>query len=178
MKEIELRLLAELLGSSRKSDRELAKAIGASQPTATRIRHKLEKEGYIREYTIIPDFSKLGYAICAFTFAKFKEPKDLGEMKKALESSSERLNEIPQAVLIERGLGPKADGVVVSFHETYSGYVEFEKWIRQFSLIGTFELNSFIINLQDKVHYRYLTFKTLAKHLLTLKSETKKADNE
>jgi DNA-binding Lrp family transcriptional regulator len=45
MKEVVLKLLAELLNDSRKSDRELAKAIGVSQPTVTRTRLKLEKEG-------------------------------------------------------------------------------------------------------------------------------------
>jgi DNA-binding Lrp family transcriptional regulator len=46
--------------NSRKSDRQLARAIGTSQPTVTRIRSRLEKEGYIKEYTMIPDFGKLG----------------------------------------------------------------------------------------------------------------------
>jgi len=63
MKDIELRLIAELMKDSRKSDRELAKVIGVSQPTITRIRTRLEKSGVIREYTIIPDFSQLGYTL-------------------------------------------------------------------------------------------------------------------
>ncbi|MFZ0965605.1 MAG: Lrp/AsnC family transcriptional regulator, partial [Candidatus Bathyarchaeia archaeon] len=60
MKKVELNLISELMKNSRQSDRNLAKVIGVSQPTVTRIRNKLEKEGYIREYTMIPDFSKLG----------------------------------------------------------------------------------------------------------------------
>ena len=55
LKRIELRLVAELMKNSRKSDRELAKILGISQPTVTRIRNKLEREGVIREYTAIPD---------------------------------------------------------------------------------------------------------------------------
>ena len=54
LKELERKLLSELIKNSHRSDRELAKAIGSSQPTTTRLRNKLEKEGYIREYTIIP----------------------------------------------------------------------------------------------------------------------------
>jgi DNA-binding Lrp family transcriptional regulator len=87
MKDVEVRLLAALMNDSRKSDRELAKAIGVSQPTVTRTRLKLEKEGYIREYTIIPDFLKLGYSICVFTFAKFKTAKDMNIMTKAFQKS-------------------------------------------------------------------------------------------
>jgi DNA-binding Lrp family transcriptional regulator len=173
MKKVEIRLLAELMTGSRKSDRELARAIGVSQPTVTRTRLKLEKEGYIKEYTIIPDFSKLGYSICAFTFAKFETAKDLAEMRKAIQTSGERLSEIPQAVLIERGHGSNADGMVVSFHQTYSDFTKFRDWLRQFYRISTYDLNTFILDLKDEVHYRYLTFKTLAEHLLSIYSETK-----
>jgi DNA-binding Lrp family transcriptional regulator len=34
---------------------------------------KLKKEGVIREYTMIPDFRKLGYKIIALTFCSPKE---------------------------------------------------------------------------------------------------------
>jgi DNA-binding Lrp family transcriptional regulator len=58
MKDIERRLISELMKNSRRSDRELAKALGTSQPTITRTRGKLEREGIIKEYTMIPDFTK------------------------------------------------------------------------------------------------------------------------
>jgi DNA-binding transcriptional regulator YhcF (GntR family) len=51
LKDIETRLIAELLKNSRRSDRELAKVLRASQPTITRARRKLEKESYIREFS-------------------------------------------------------------------------------------------------------------------------------
>jgi DNA-binding Lrp family transcriptional regulator len=168
-------VLAELMSDSRRSDRELAKTIGVSQPTVTRTRLKLEKQGYIREYTVIPDFSKIGYSMCAFTFAKFETTKDLNAIKKAIQSYGERLSEIPQAVLIERGLGSNADGIVVSFHETYSEFTKFQSWLRQFSAISTYELNTFVIDLKEEFQIRYLTFKTLAKHILSTHSETEKA---
>lgn len=53
MKDIEVRIISELMKNSRRSDRELAKAIGVSQPTISRTIKRLEKEGYIREYTMI-----------------------------------------------------------------------------------------------------------------------------
>jgi Lrp/AsnC family leucine-responsive transcriptional regulator len=61
LREIELRVLSELIKNSRISDRELGKKLRMSQPTVSRIRNKLENEGYIKEYTLIPDFQKLGY---------------------------------------------------------------------------------------------------------------------
>jgi DNA-binding Lrp family transcriptional regulator len=43
LKDVELKLISELMKNSRKSDRELAKKIGVSQPTVTRTRTKLQK---------------------------------------------------------------------------------------------------------------------------------------
>lgn len=169
MKDIELRLVSELLKNSRRSDRELAAVLGVSQPTVSRTIKKLEKEGIIREYTIMPDFNKLGYHICALTFADFQTPEDLQAMRRLIDDYGKRLSEIPQAVLIERGLGENSNGVVASFHENYSDYMEFQRWLRQFGALTTYKLHSFIIDLNDKIHYRYLTFSTLAKHLLEMK---------
>jgi len=63
-----MELLRELLKNSKRSDRDLARILGLSQPTVTRTRRKLERTGYVLEYTVIPDFTKLGYEIMAFTF--------------------------------------------------------------------------------------------------------------
>lgn len=69
LKAIELRLVSELMKNSRRSDRELARALGVSQPTVSRMISRLEKEGIIKEYTMIPDFKKLGYNILGFARA-------------------------------------------------------------------------------------------------------------
>jgi Lrp/AsnC family transcriptional regulator for asnA, asnC and gidA len=74
MKDIELKLVSELMKNSRRSDRELARTLGISQPTVTRIRTRLEKEGFVKEYTMIPGFSKLGFSIISIVFARFREP--------------------------------------------------------------------------------------------------------
>jgi len=68
MKKRVVSVFSELLRNSKKSDRDIAKKLNISQPTVTRIRRKLETSGYISEYTIIPNFPKLGFEICAFIF--------------------------------------------------------------------------------------------------------------
>lgn len=73
---IGMKLIPELMRNSRRSDRELARILGTSQPTVTRIRTKLEKEGFIREYTIIPDFCRIGYTLIAITFTDVKQILD------------------------------------------------------------------------------------------------------
>ncbi len=73
MKDVELRIVSELMKNSRRSDRELAKAVGVSQPTVSRTIARLEKEGVLREYTVIPDFHKLGYNLMAITLVNVRE---------------------------------------------------------------------------------------------------------
>ena len=67
-----MKLLLELLKDSKRSDRELAKVLGVSQPTVSRMRSKLVKEGVIKSFTVIPDFVKMGYEILAITLVKTK----------------------------------------------------------------------------------------------------------
>ena len=69
MKDIELKLISELVKNSRRSDRELAKAIGISQPTVSRMRVRLEKEGLI-DYSAVPNLAKLGFEIIAVVLGK------------------------------------------------------------------------------------------------------------
>ena len=91
VKMIERKLIAELMENSRRSDRELARVVGVSQPTVSRMVKRLEKEGYIREYTMIPDFQKLGYELVALTFLKLKGNLSLEEAEKARKTTKERL---------------------------------------------------------------------------------------
>jgi DNA-binding Lrp family transcriptional regulator len=176
MKDVELKLVSELLKGSRRSDRELARALGVSQPTVSRTLKKLDKEGYTKEYTIIPDFKKLGYHLCCLTFCRSAETPTSEKIKKAVEVARERLHEIPQAVLIERGIGLDSNGVVISLHRDYSSYVKFKNWLQQFSFLGTYELQNFMIDLDNDVHYRYLTFAILAKELQKNKEKDEEAN--
>jgi len=47
-----LKLLFALIKNSKRSDRDLAKTLGFSQPTVTRLRQTLEKEA-VKQYTLI-----------------------------------------------------------------------------------------------------------------------------
>ena len=163
MKKVELKLISELMKNSRQSDRNLAKVIGVSQPTVTRIRNKLEKEGYIREYTMIPDFSKLGYKIMAITFAlsRVLEKEEAERAGKTLADSVK--DKQFEFIMLERGDGLGFDGVIISLHEDYASYLKVSEWLRQFDFLEVKRINSFLINLEDNVRYRPLTFSTLAK---------------
>jgi Lrp/AsnC family transcriptional regulator for asnA, asnC and gidA len=167
LKDVELRVIAGLIKNSRRSDRELAKQLGTSQPTVTRIRNKIEKEGIIREYTIIPDFARLGYQMASVTFAKLKEPpsgktfEDVGRQAKEMEKK----NPSPTIVAM-MGIGCNADYVSIAFHKTYSEYTQYMRYLREFPHVKVDEIKSFVINLSDEGHFRYLTFSVLADYLL------------
>jgi DNA-binding Lrp family transcriptional regulator len=168
MKNIERKLVSELMKNCRRSDRQLAKALGVSQPTVTRTLHKLEKEGIIKEYTIVPDFRKLGYTLLAVTFVKLKQYLSQDEIEKARESARVSIKSNLNFFMLERGIGMGYDGVFFSYHEDYTSFTEHKKWLTQFDFLKISDIQSFLIDLEDKVHYRSLTFSTLAKHLLEL----------
>ena len=67
-----LKLLFALIKNSKRSDRDLAKTLGFSQLTVTRLRQTLEKEA-VKQYTLIPNLPYLDFDIIAFTFSCTKE---------------------------------------------------------------------------------------------------------
>ena len=175
MRDIELKVLSELIKNSRRSDRELAKAMGSSQPTVTRARRRLEKEGYIREYTMIPDFSKLGYKIMALTFVKLGKGLNPEEVDKARKIAQESMKRSPFAtVMLERGQGLGHEGVIISYHEDYASCMNLRRSLRKYTFLDLSSVETFMISLDDNVHYRPLTFYALAEHLLEMKQNENK----
>jgi len=170
IREIELKVLSELMKSARMSDRELAKRLGVSQPTVSRIRNKFETQGYIKEYTYMPDFVKLGYNLMAMIFVKRTQEhakEDNGTLFKEADKWKGKTGF--DTVMAMRGMGMGYDAVIISFHESYSAFLERLREIKQFPYIDVERIDSFIVDLQDKALYRPLTFSTLAQHMLTLR---------
>lgn len=166
-KSIDLKILSELMKDAKISDRMLAKKIGVSQPTVTRRRARLERERVIKEYTFIPDFPKLGYRIMAITLFKYGTDVDLEKMREARERGKQAAKEGPlEMVMAERGIGADYDGVTISFHQTYGDFTKFRERAKQMLPTKAYKIDSFLVNLDDDIHYRPLTFSTLADHLL------------
>jgi DNA-binding Lrp family transcriptional regulator len=173
MKDVELRLIAELMKNSRRSDRELAKALGISQPTVTRVRNRLEKEGIIKEYTIIPEFYELGYEIFALTLASLTPEATREQIEQMRTKWKETLEKAAfESVMIIRGMGLGHQMVIASFHEDYSAFVNFQRMISNNPLVDLSNLESFLVAAHEW-QYKSLTFSTLAKHLLGIKRAKK-----
>ncbi len=125
LKPIDYKLLFELMKDSHRSDRQLAKALGVSQPTITRRRALLE-ENYIEGYTIIPKFGKIGYEIAAFTFLKSKLKQQTGkERETAVKKLNEWYMDQPNVLLVQDGRGMGWDAICVSLHKNFTDFAEF-----------------------------------------------------
>lgn len=167
MKDVELRLISELMKNSRRSDRELAKVLGVSQPTVSRTIKKLEKEGYIKEYTIIPDFSKLGYEIMGITSIALREQPQKEGFKEIRKMTAEVEKSHPHASLMAvNGIGPKKNTLFITFYENYSAYSEALKLTRQLPFANVDSIESFLVNLDDETNYRLLSMSAIAQHLV------------
>jgi DNA-binding Lrp family transcriptional regulator len=146
---------------------EIAKVLSVSQPTVSRAIKKLEKEGYLGRYTLIPDFGKLGYKILAITFVKVSGTITPEERERARELAKEVLKKGPfEIVMGERGMGLGYDGVFMSYHKNYGEYTKLLNWFKQFEFLELDKIESFLIDLQDNIHYRPLDFSPLAYHLV------------
>ena len=173
MKELERKLISELVKNSRRSDRELAKAIGVSQPTTTRLRTKLEKEGYVKEYTILPNFNKIGYTIMALNFIKLDPKLTDHEVEGFRKTHPDTMGKEPfGVVLIQRGIGLGYDSVIVSFHQNYASYDAFRKHTKRSMGANITEVNTFLINLENDTLPP--TFSFLARQILKSDNKTKK----
>ena len=117
------KLLLELLKDSKRSDRGLAKVVGVSQPTVTRTRSRLVKEGVIKEFTIIPDFVKMGYEIMAISCVKTRTP---------ITEEAKWMKKYPNIIFVANAEGMGKNGVIISLHKSYTDFSNFVSEISQY----------------------------------------------
>ena len=129
----------ELIKNSKRSDRDLAKTLGVSQPTITRMRKKLEQK-MISEYTVIPNWEELGYEIMALTFVGVKPTYQKEAEARKVEKWM--MNQ-PNVVFAADGQGMGMSAVVISFHRNYTDFLKFltetrTEWAKYLTDIQTF----------------------------------------
>jgi DNA-binding Lrp family transcriptional regulator len=157
--------------NSRRSDRELAKAVGVSQPTISRMIKKLEKEGYIKEYTIIPDFEKLGYNLLGFTLVKQHHVDDekLKEVKKTT-AELERRNPFAKITVVH-GMGLGKDLLFATFYKDYAEFVKSMDHIKTMPVTDIDTIETFLVNISDPRNSRLLSMSKVANHSIALHKE-------
>jgi len=160
LKDVELRLISELIKDSRRSDRKLAKAIGVSQPTVSRVRLRLEREGMI-EYSASPNLAKLGFEILAVVLGRrnYQKHPEI-DIQKAKNCARDH----PNILFCASGNGLGYDRISVSVHRNFSDYSRFMQEI-QTEWAGIMDVDSFLINLKGDDVVQPMSFKQLAEWL-------------
>jgi DNA-binding Lrp family transcriptional regulator len=158
MKKRVVNVFSELLRNSKKSDRDIAKKLNISQPTVTRIRRKLESSGYISEYTIIPNFPKLGFEICAFIF--FNANKCGGKNVKS--KAHNWIAKNPSVLFSAAGDGIRGKNcAILTLHKNFTDYTNF---LNEFKLIMGKDIGNvetFLVSLETSTP-KFVSFKSIA----------------
>jgi DNA-binding Lrp family transcriptional regulator len=148
------RLLLELIKSSKRSDRELARNHHISQPTVTRLRKTLEKDA-IEQYTVIPRISYRGFDIIALTFARSKElVQPLFERGKKWAANK------PNGLFLSSGLIDRSDedAVMVSVHKRYADFVKFYMSFRRDWGDTLQDFRTFLISIRGSTQMKPFSF--------------------
>ncbi|MCW4034365.1 MAG: Lrp/AsnC family transcriptional regulator [Candidatus Bathyarchaeota archaeon] len=156
MKKRMLKLLFELMKNAKRSDREIAKIIGVSQPTITRMRQRLEKTAIV-DYTVIPDWTELGFEIMAMTFVKAKGQPQLSEKANKWAQNN------PNVVYAAGGEGMGMDYSIMSFHKNYSDFSSFIDALKKEWAENLQDVQSFLMATGEKKTVKPLSLKYLEK---------------
>ncbi|MGD2200258.1 MAG: Lrp/AsnC family transcriptional regulator [Candidatus Bathyarchaeota archaeon] len=116
--DIDRRLLGELLLDSKRSYRELARAIGVSAATVINHVQRLESAGVIKDYSVRVDHERLGYELTVVT-------EIIVSKGKLLETDAE-IAKIPNVCAVYDITG-QTDGMVVAKFKSRSDLSEFTK---------------------------------------------------
>ncbi len=162
LRDIDRKILFELLRNSKISDRQLGKRLGVSQATVTRRRKMLEKD-VIDSYTLVPRWDKIGYDILAINFVKVKPTIASGNEYQAVRDRGLKWLMSQSNIIMTascRGMG--MDAFNISIHKSYSDYDEWFTSFRQTMGDLADEMQSVLVNLKGKEVLKPLNFKYLA----------------
>jgi DNA-binding Lrp family transcriptional regulator len=171
LKDVEVRIIAELMKNSRRSDREIARAIGTSQPTVTRVIRKLEEDGVIREYTMIPDFKRLGYGMMGVVMMGLESPLSKAQFQKIADATSEVEEDgfHPGLMGVNGMSSGRKNRLFVSFYRNYSDYAQEHRLIQRVPYVRPNSIESFLVDLNEEtVGVGVLSMSAIADSLLKL----------
>jgi len=138
-----MKLLLELLKDSSRSDRKLGKILGVSQPTVSRTRNKLVKDGVIKEFTIMPDLTEMGFEILAINCFRTKVSE------KVSDKAREKTMKSPNILFSARCQGGGKNGITISLHRNYTEYSKFMSTVLSEGADEIEEHETYLISLKD-----------------------------
>lgn len=153
--------------NSKISDRKVAKKIGVSQPTITRRRTMLEREGYI-SYSGIPNLIKMGLTIMAFNFLSWNadgEKLSATRSKDFLAKVASFLKKYPNVIFASTGSGMGMGRVSISLHKNYADHITFirslqTEWGRYIS-----KRDVFLVSLESDNVVKNLSFENIMEYI-------------
>jgi DNA-binding Lrp family transcriptional regulator len=154
-----MRLLFEYLKDSNRSDKQIAKALGVSQPTVSKMKNELLEEGLVRQFSAIPNLAKMGYEILAVSFIKFNM-EHVQELEKQSQEWSRRQ---PEIIFSSRAEGMGFDAVTLSLHKNYAEYKKFimqnKKFGGRFVTAAQYAIVDLIGGIAKPFSFKYLAEK-------------------
>ncbi len=127
-----LKVLFALMAQGVRSDKSVAKALNVSNATIFRRKKMLEQEGFIKEYTILPDFFKIGIEFIVVTIVSV-ESETMGRMAQSqIKEVQGMLWKFPEIlwIMMDRGMGA-TNFVIISAHRNYQEYLKLSAKIRE-----------------------------------------------
>ena len=171
-KDINHEILSRLIKNARTSDRQMAREIGVSQPTITRRRARLEKEGFLN-YKSVPSFRKLGVEIITFTLLVWKRKVHEHDLDR--ESCNRRLQTFiskqPNIVFASSGQGLGMTRIIITVHKRYSDYVKFMSLIDEQWGTCLERSDSFIVSFKSDKIQKQFSFENIIDYLHTENAE-------
>lgn len=160
----EILLVKELLRDSSRTDRELAKILGVSQPTVSRTKRSLLSKGIIHALVAFPDLCKMGYELMAVTFVKIKAVLAPEEVrKKNFEKVKNWMEHEKKVIFCGPCNGFDSHSFFISVHKNYADFDAFiDKHNKELGYELLLDLESVLINLADDQKIKPFNFKYLA----------------
>ena len=150
----------ELMKNAKKSDRDIAKKLKISQPTVTRIRRKLEDQDYIKEYTTIPNFPKMGFEIAAFIFFRVDRAKRKGS-KKTKNKAHKWIFKHPNIIFAADGDGFQGKNcMLATLHKNFTNYTKFINSFKSIFGWNIKNLEAFLVPLKSETP-KFISFKSI-----------------
>jgi DNA-binding Lrp family transcriptional regulator len=158
LKDIDFRIISELMKNAKISDRELAKKLGYSQPAISRRRTRLERDRLLA-YSAVPNFEEFGYDMLAFTFVHFDFAFGSGVFgDEAADMLSKAIEQHPNVIFASSGRGLGFEAILLSVHKHYAGYDEFRHSLRASLGKHAVDVRTFAISMKGDNTFRPLSF--------------------
>ena len=128
LKKREKEVFINLLANARMPDKHIAKLLETTQPTVTRVRQKLERNGYIKGYRPVVDLQKVGMNFVGITLFRISDFSKTEEIKRIVVPE---LRKMPEIVLVAEGEGMGKTSLIVSLHKDFREFEEMMILIRK-----------------------------------------------